>query len=485
MKHKKVVEQEGLSFDDVLLIPRRSSLATRKDARTNTQITKTINIAIPIVSSNMDTVTESRMAIAMARLGGLGIVHRFMSIEDEVSEVSKVKRTQSIIIEEPHTIGVNETVTAAQKTMKEWGISGLLVVGSRKGLSGIITSKDTLFIENPSEAKVSEVMTPRDRLVTAPRDIGIEAARKILEKHRIEKLPLTDSNGKLCGLITSKDIIAKKVLYPHASKDSRGRLLVGGAIGVKDDYLERAQALVEAGCDVLVLDVAHGHSDQVIAAIKKIKGKFDSDIQLIAGNVATYEGARELAQAGADSLKVGIGPGSICTTRVVTGCGVPQVTALIESGRITQEFGVPVISDGGIRTSGDLTKALAAGASAVMMGSMLAGTEESPGTTIIRNGVRYRICRGMASLGAAFGRAQRTGQEDLEDAHEIVAEGVEALVPYRGKCEEVIWQLIGGLKSGMSYCGAKNLKELQEVARFIKISRAAYFESLPHDVDRI
>lgn len=481
----KILGTEGLAFDDVLLVPQRTPLASRREAVTKTKLTPTIELNIPIISSNMDTVTESKMAISMARLGGIGIIHRFMSIEDEVREVEKVKRSESIVIDEPYTIGPHENVDRAFELIKQYGKSCLLVVDGKKKLLGLLSHRDTLFVENPATIKVKDVMKPRRSLVVSKPGVSPNEAKKILEKNRVEKLPLVDKNNQLRGLITAKDLIEKRSLYPQSVKDKKGRLIVGGAIGVKDDYLERAEALLKAQCDVLVLDIAHGWADQAIAAIRVIKKRFGKDTQLIAGNVATYEGARELARAGADALKVGVGPGSTCTTRIVTGSGVPQFTSVMDSARVTKEFGVPIIADGGIRNSGDLTKAMAAGASAVMIGSLLAGCEESPGATIVRDGIKYKVCRGMASLGAAFGRAKRTEANVDDDSFgQVVAEGVEALVPYRGSCSEAIQQLVGGLRSGMSYCGSRTIEELWKKAVFMRISTAALFESRPHDLEK-
>lgn len=479
----KLLKEEGLTFDDVLLVPQKTTLKSRRQAQTRTKLTKSLELNIPIISSNMDTVTESKMAIAMARLGGIGIIHRFMTIEDELREVQKVKRSESIVIEEPYTITPEKTVAEALSAMESVGVSSLVVVDQHKKVAGILTARDTKFVVSPARIKVAEAMTPKERLRTAKPGISAEEARKFLEKHKIEKLPLVNGHGELMGLITVKDIIEKKTLYPNAVKDAKGRLLAGAAVGVKGDYLERAQALLGAGCDVLVLDIAHGHADYAIEAIKKMKKILGGKAGLIAGNVATYEGARELARAGADAIKAGIGPGSICITRVVAGSGVPQLTCLMECSRVTRELGVPIISDGGIRSSGDVVKALAAGAATVMVGSRLAGTDESPGSTIVRDGIKYKVCRGMASLGAALGRAKRVG-EDLgdDDLGQVVAEGVEALVPYRGSCSEVIYQFVGGLRSGMSYCGSATIVELWRKSVFMRISYAAYIESRPHDL---
>ncbi|MBI4064222.1 MAG: IMP dehydrogenase [Elusimicrobia bacterium] len=481
----KLLEHEGLTFDDVLLVPQRTDLASRKQANTETDLTKTFKLQIPVISANMDTVTESAMAIAMARLGGIGIIHRYLSIEDEVRQVSKVKRSESIVIEEPYTVTADQTVEAALAVMKRFGIRGLPVIDRKKKLLGMLTFRDTLFVEAPARRKVKDVMTPRNKLVVGKKGASSEQAIKILEANRLEKLPLVNGNGTLAGLITVKDIIEKKTMYPKAIKDKSGHLAAGAAIGVKGDYLERAQELVKVGADVLVLDIAHGHASYAIEAIKKLKARLGSKVQIIAGNTATYEGTKDLAKAGADAVKVGVGPGATCTTRIVTGSGVPQLTAVMEAARAARETGVPIIADGGIRTSGDVTKAIAAGASTVMAGSLLAGTEESPGPTISRDGVKHKVIRGMASLGAALGRAERTGDEmEDDDIQGVVPEGVEALVPFRGTAAEVVNQLVGGFCSGMSYCGAKTIKEMWQKAVFLKISQAAYLESRPHDLEK-
>ncbi|MBI4668121.1 MAG: IMP dehydrogenase [Elusimicrobia bacterium] len=481
----RLSETEGLAYDDVLLVPQRTSLTSRKEAVISTMLTRNLGLQIPIVSANMDTVTEASMAIAVARLGGLGIVHRYMTISDEVYHVEKVKRSESIVIDSPYTVKPQDTIEEALGIMKRRGVRGLPVVDEKRVLVGILTFRDTLFVNFPAKVKVAEAMTAQPKLVAGKFGISPEDAKKIFEANRLEKLPLVDDQGRLCGLITVKDIIEKKILYPNSVKDKKGRLLAGAAIGVKGDFMERAEALVAAGADVLVLDIAHGHATYAIDAVKKLKAKFSGNVPIIAGNTATYEGTKELALAGADAVKVGVGPGATCTTRLVTGAGVPQFTAICDAARVTQELGVPIIADGGIRKSGDVVKALAAGASTVMIGTLLAGTEESPGPVINRGGVRYKVCRGMASLGAAFGRASRFGDElEDEDATQVVAEGVEALVPYRGSCAEIVNQLIGGLQSGMSYCGARTISELCNKAVFIKITQPAHIESRPHDLER-
>ena len=443
-------------------------------------LSRNITLNIPIISANMDTVTESGMAIALAREGGIGIIHRFMTIEDQVDEILKVKRSESVMIEQPYTIKPDLTVAEAKKVMAEFSVSGLLVEEGGK-LLGIITRRDITFEKN-NKLKVSELMT-KD-VITAKAGINIDQAKEILHNKRIEKLPVVDDKKHIVGLITSKDIL-KMEQYPYASKDRKGRLLVGAAVGVKGDYLERTEALLEAGADIIVVDIAHGHSENAINTVHMIKKAFPG-CELIAGNVATGEGSRDLIKAGVDAVKVGVGSGSICITRVVTGSGVPQLTAVIDSVKVARDYGIPIISDGGIRNSGDITKALAAGASSVMIGSLFGGTDESPGKTLVKNGKKYKMYRGMASFYASLGRKYReAGPQvvDSDDLNDYVPEGVEAMVPYNGSVVEIIRQMAGGLRSGLSYCGAKTITEMQKNAEFIKITSAGYIESQSHDVD--
>ncbi|MBI4057341.1 MAG: IMP dehydrogenase [Elusimicrobia bacterium] len=474
--------QEAFTFSDVLLIPQRSSISSRKDVDTRGRISKNIFLQVPIISSNMDTVTESTMAIAMARCGGLGLIHRYSTIQQETEEVIRVKRAESIVIDEPYTLSPDQTVAQAREMMAHHQVGGLLVVGAAKKLLGVLTTRDLMF-QNSSAKKVTELMSKQ--LITGKPGIDLETAEKLLQDHKVEKLPLVEKNGTLVGLITAKDL-RKRKLYPRASKDKKGRLLVGASVGVVGDYLERTAEILKAGADVVVVDVAHGHADHVMKAVETIKKKWPQS-EVVAGNVATYEGCRDLAAAGADGIRVGVGPGATCTTRIVTGSGVPQLSALLDTARITQEKDVPVIADGGIRDSGDITKALAAGASSVMLGQLLAGTEESPGWTVMKNGTKYKVYRGMASLAANLSRKQKErGEEDLgeEEVAQIVPEGVEAMVPYRGQVEEVVRQLVGGLRSGMSYCGSKNLEELWKKAKFARITPAGWFESKPHALEK-
>jgi IMP dehydrogenase len=474
--------KEGLTFDDVLLIPKRSPIISRSQTNLKTKLSRNITLNIPLVSANMDTVTESGMAIALAREGGIGIIHRFMTIEDQVDEVLKVKRSESVIIEQPYIIKPDMSVQDAENLMLQYGVSGLLVEENGKKLAGIITRRDITF-ETNHKSKISDLMSKN--VITAKEGTTIEQAKEILHNHRIEKLPVVDSNNRIVGLITSKDIL-KMDQFPHASKDKKGRLLVGAAVGVKGDYLERTEALLDAGSDAIVVDIAHGHSENAINTVRMIKKAFPN-CELIAGNVATREGTNDLIRAGVDAVKVGVGSGSICITRVITGSGVPQLTAIIESVKVAKEYGIPVISDGGIRTSGDATKAIAAGSSSVMIGSLFGGTDESPGKTMIKNGKKFKMYRGMASFYASLGRRYRERDPQVvdssDDLNDYVPEGVEAMVPYKGSVVEIIRQLVGGLRSGLSYCGAKTILEMHKSAEFIKMTSAGYMESQPHDVD--
>ena len=471
--------KEGLTFDDVLLVPKYSDITSRSQTNLSTKLSRNISINIPFVSANMDTVTESSMAVTMARAGGIGIIHRFLTIKEQANEVLKVKRAGSVIIENPYTINQDKTVQDAIDEAEEKEVSGLLVVDSNSKLVGIVTDRDLLFEKNTSHL-IKEVMT-KD-LITAKPGISLEEAKETLHNHRIEKLPLVDDSGIITGLITSKDITNIED-YPSASKDKKGRPLVGAAVGVKGDFLERTEALLDAGTDVLVVDIAHGHSENAISTVKNIKKAFP-DCELIAGNIATAQGAEDLIKAGVDAVKVGVGSGSICITRVITGSGVPQLTAVMDCAKIGRDHGIPIISDGGTRTSGDATKALAAGASSVMVGSMLGGTDESPGTVLTKNGKRFKVYRGMASLGASLGRkSKETGSLSFDDdLNDYVAEGVEAMVPYKGTVTDILKQLTGGVRSGLSYCGAHSIPQMQENAEFIKMSRAGFAESQPHDV---
>lgn len=468
---------EGLTFDDVLLVPQYSEVHPR-DTRTTTLLTNEIELNIPLISAAMDTVTESRMAIAMAREGGIGIIHKNMTIERQAAEVDRVKRSESGMILNPITLTPELPLRAAHQLMEQFSISGVPIVDGAGKLVGIITNRDLQF-ETDLDRPILEVMT-RESLVTAPVGTSLDQAEEILHRHRIEKLPVVDEEGMLRGLITVKDIF-KRRQYPNASKDAHGRLRVGAAIGASPRDLDRAAALIDAGVDVLVIDTAHGHSVGVLNALERTRERFP-DVQIIAGNVGTAEGARALVERGANAVKVGIGPGSICTTRVVTGVGVPQLTAIMEAVRGV-EGRVPVIADGGIRFSGDMVKALAAGAHTVMLGSLLAGTEESPGESFLLEGRRFKTVRGMGSLSAMeAGSADRYFQEDTSEARKFVPEGIEGRVPYKGPASDVIFQLVGGLRSGMGYCGCADVEELRTKARFTRITGGGLRESHPHNV---
>src|SRR5437764_5100799 len=482
---------EALTFDDVLLLPARSDVVPA-EANTQTQLTRNIRLSIPVLSAAMDTVTASHIAIALAQQGGLGIIHRNLTIEQQAEEVDKVKRSESGMIVDPVTMSPDDKVSDALEMMRKYKISGVPITKNKR-LVGILTNRDLRF-ENRFDVPISQVMT-KDNLITVPVGTTLESAEKILHKHRVEKLLVVDDTYSLKGLITVKDI-QKKLKYPSAAKDSHGRLRVGAAIGATGDYLERAEELVKELVDVLAIDSAHGHSGRVLEAVKVVKSKFP-EVDLIAGNVGTFDGACELARAGADAIKVGIGPGSICTTRVVTGAGVPQITAIAEAYRATKDAGVAIIADGGIKYSGDITKALAAGASAVMIGSMFAGTDESPGEMILYQGRTFKSYRGMGSLAAmAAGSSERYFQNSDGDASiampevgeqsnrlsKLVPEGIEGRVPYRGSVAMIVTQMAGGLKSGMGYCGTPTISDLQQKARFVRISSAGLRESHVHDV---
>ena len=467
---------EGLTFDDVLLVPGKSEILPR-ETNVNTYLTKKIKLNIPLMSAGMDTVTESRMAIAMAREGGIGIIHKNMSIEAQALEVDKVKRSEHGVITDPFYLSRNHSVSDALELMERYHISGVPITDENMKLVGIITNRDIRF-ETEVERPIDEVMT-KEHLITGKIDIGMDDALEILKKYKIEKLPLVDDDFKLTGLITIKDI-EKSIEYPHSAKDATGRLLAGAAVGVTEDMLDRIDALVKSKVDVVVLDTAHGHSKGVMEAVKRIKTEYP-ELQVIAGNVATYDATKDLIEAGADAVKVGIGPGSICTTRVVTGIGVPQITAIMECGRAGKEAGIPIIADGGIKYSGDITKAIAAGASVIMAGSLFAGTAESPGEEVLYEGRRFKEYRGMGSLAAMdAGSKDRYFQEDTK---KYVPEGVEGRIHFVGPIGDVVYQLVGGLKSGMGYVGAKDLEELYKRAKFMRITGASLIENHPHDIN--
>lgn len=470
-----------LTYDDVLLAPNYSSISSRSKIDLSSNITPKIKLNSPIISSNMDTVTEAPMAIAMARDGGLGIIHRFMTIEDQVKQVNQVKRSESIIIEEPYSLIENSLLKDAWILMNEKSVSSLMVVDSEYVLKGILTNRDIIFETDPN-ISISSLMTKE--VITAPDGISLEDAKTLLQRNRIEKLPIVDKKNRLKGLITSKDLTKSKT-WPNSTKDRKGRLVVGAAIGVKNNYLYRAEKLIEANCDIIVVDIAHGHTSIAIDTVKSLRKNFGSDASIIAGNVATGEGTAALISAGADGVKIGVGPGSICITRKVAGAGIPQLSALMDASNIANDENIPLIADGGIRYSGDIAKAIAAGASSVMLGSLLAGTTESPGVPVLRNGRQVKIIRGMASLGASLGRDTRTKGTFDEDLMSITPEGVEAIVPYRGSVHAVVKKLLGGLRSGMSYTGANNISEMWNLARFVRITNSGLLESGSHDVKEL
>lgn len=475
MDYSQKFTKKALSFDDVLLIPAMSSVLPG-EVDTSTYVTKRIKLNIPIISSGMDTVTEGRMAIAMAREGGMGVIHKNMSIDAQAAEVDKVKRSEHGIIVDPIFLSPDDTIRDALAIMEKYHISGVPITREGK-LVGILTNRDLRF-ETDFDQPIENVMT-KENLITAPVGTTMDEAIKILQKHRIEKLPLVDENFKLKGLITIKDI-QKARKYPNAAKDSKGRLIVAAAVGVTRDTMDRASALVDAGVDAIVVDTAHGHSKGVLETVRALKERFGGAVDIIAGNVATAEGTRALIEAGADCVKVGMGPGSICTTRVVAGIGIPQITAVFDCAQAAAEYGVPIIADGGIKYSGDITKAIGAGADAVMIGMLLAGTDEAPGDFEIYKGRSFKTYRGMGSIGA-----MKSGSQDRyfqEGQKKLVPEGIEGRVPYKGSVSDTIFQLVGGLRAGMGYCGAPTIKDLKENAKFVIVTGAGMRESHPHDV---
>jgi IMP dehydrogenase len=471
--------KEGLTFDDVLLVPAESGVLP-DEVSTRSRFTRGIELAIPVCSAAMDTVTEARMAIALAREGGIGVIHRNLSIEEQVAEVDKVKRSESGMIVEPVTLGPHDRVADALELMRNYHISGIPITDEAGRLVGILTNRDLRF-ETDVEQPIANLMTS-EALVTVPMGTTLDEAREVLRTHRIEKLPVVDGDGFLKGLITVKDI-QKKIQYPLATKDEQGRLRVAAAVGVGPDALERAAALVEEEVDVLVVDTSHGHSQMVVDTVRRIKERFDAEV--IAGNIGTYEATEALCEAGADAVKAGVGPGSICTTRVVAGVGVPQVTAIHDCVQAAARYGVPVIADGGIQQSGDIAKAIAAGAESVMLGSLLAGTDESPGEVVVSQGEYYKEYRGMGSIGAMKARSyskDRYFQGERNDIAKLVPEGIEGRVPYKGPLTNIVYQLVGGLRQAMGYCGAATIDELRTGARFVRMTSAGLRESHPHDV---
>src|SRR5215217_6021090 len=475
----KILPDVALTYDDVLLVPQNSDVDSRRVLSTKTCISKKITLQIPIVSANMDVVTESEMAITMAREGGIGMIHRFMTIAEQARQIQRVKKAESFIVDKPITMTESHTVGDVKRVVDETGTGGILILDKNEKLIGIISTRDLLF-EVDDNKPVVEIMS-RPVHSAAP-DTSLKEAERLLHEYRIEKLPLVDHDGKVAGLVTLKDIM-KITQFPRATKDGRGRLAVGAAVGVRDMEMRRVEAVLQAGADCIVVDIAHGDSHLELDMIRNIR-KHHPEAQIVAGNIATADGTKRLIDAGADSVKVGVGPGSICVTRLVAGSGVPQLTAVIECSEAAREYGVPIIADGGIRQPGDVAKAVAAGAQTVMIGSMLAGTDESPGMIMTRRGHRYKASRGMASLEANIKRNKREGndltQDEIED---YVAEGVEAAVPYRGKAREVLTQLVGGLQSGMSYSGVHSVEELQQQAVFVRMTGAGLKESGPHDVE--
>lgn len=475
----KILQDTALTYDDVLLVPQYSDVDSRRKLSIQTRLTKEITLQIPIVSANMDVVTESEMAIAMARAGGIGIIHRFLSIEEQSRQIQRVKKAESFIVDNPIMMNTAHTVGDLKKIVDETGTGGILILNGDEKLVGIVTTRDLLF-ENNDSKPLTEIM--QKKVVTGPAQISLKDAEKLLHENRIEKLPLVDEKGRVAGLVTLKDIM-KITQYPKATKDSRGRLIVGAAVGVRDKEMHRVEAALQAGADCIVVDIAHGDSNLEIEMIQNIRKNFPS-AQIIGGNVATGDGTKRLIDAGADAIKVGVGPGSICITRMVAGSGVPQLSAVIECADAARDAGIPIIADGGIRQPGDVAKAIAAGAQTVMIGSMLAGTDESPGMVMTRRGHRYKASRGMASREANIDRNRKEGNDlSQEEIEEYVAEGVEAAVPYRGKAREVLTQLVGGLQSGMSYSGAHDVEDFQKKAIFVRMTGAGLRESGPHDVE--
>lgn len=470
---------EGLTYDDVLLIPQRSYIDHRSDVSTKTKLTRNISLNIPFISANMDTVTEADMAIALAHEGGIGIIHRFMTVEEEVEQVNRVKREVGFILGNPYTVTPDTPIKKVIDRAKKLDVNGFVVVDDKGKLVGLLSRRDYSF-QNENNKLARDLMTPLKKLITGKVGIKISEAEKIFSRHKIEKLPLVGKSGELRGLITARSIRSFE-RASLSSRDRNGRYLVGAAVGVVKDYMERAEALVAAGCDVLVVDVAHGHNDVAMRAISSLRKKF-KNVDLIGGNVATAQGVRDLIEMGVDAVKVGIGPGGLCTTRIVAGVGVPQFTAVSECSAVARKKGVPVIADGGTNYPGDMTKALAAGASTCMLAGWFAGTDESPGGIIMRKGMKFKVHRGSASFLATADRKIELENHNEKQLNTIVAEGVEAMIPYKGKVSDVVYQLVGALRSGMSYCNAKTISELWKNARFTKITEAGFRESKSHNV---
>lgn len=469
-----------MSFDDVLLVPQKSDISSRSLVKTTTSLTRNIKLNLPFVSANMDTVTEGEMATTMAMAGGIGIIHRFLTIEEQVAEVAKVKRHDGFSIDQPRTLLATDPLEKVLSLVEYYGSTGFVVVDEKKHVLGMLSKRDFLF-EKDNSTLVGKLMTPREKLIVGAPNTTAGKAREIFKKYKVEKLPVVDKNWRLLGLITSRAVLNEE-RFPNSSRDGRGRLLVGAAIGVKEAEKDRAKELVLSGADVIVVDIAHGHAQLVTEMTRYIKKKFS--VEVVAGNVATPGGVRDLAKAGADAVKVGIGPGAVCTTRIVAGSGYPQLSAISNCVKEARKFKIPVIADGGIRNSGDVAKAIGAGADTVMVGTLLVGTEESPGTVVVRNAKKYKVAWGMASLGANLSRKIKDGKV-IDDLREYVAEGVEAMVPFRGKTEEILSQLLSGLRSGMSYTGAGNISEMHRKAKFVQVTQAGQRESGAHDVEVI
>lgn len=482
----------GLAYDDVLLTPKKSRIRSRSEVDTKTKLSRNISLAIPFISSNVDTVTESAMAITMAKLGGLGIIHRFMTIERHVEEVMRVKRSEGFIMGTPFTLSPGHTVGEARRRMKKHQVTSAIIVDEHQKVLGLVSERDTWFLTDDTKL-MKNVMTPRDKLITADVSVTLKEAREIFRKHKVEKLPLLLKDGTLGGLITSRTVLNEDI-YPQATKDGKGRLMVGAAVGVVGDYLERAEALIKAKVDAIVVDIAHVHSVHGLSAVKKLR-RLCQTVDLIGGNIATPEAARDLIALGVDGVKVGIGPGGICITRMVAGVGVPQLSAILSCAKVTQKAHVPLIADGGTNYPGDMTKALAAGASTVMITGWLAGTDESPGSIILRKGQKYKVHRGAASFTAVASRIlagvsgqmrKEMAEADIEkELEEIVPEGVESFVPYKGPVKDVIHQLVGAVKSGMSYCNAATIAQLWKNAQFTQITTAGFRESTQHNVEEM
>ncbi len=480
---KQIDYPMGLTYDDVLLVPKRSRVAHRSDVSTKTNLTADIELNVPFVSANMDTVTESGMAISLAHCGGIGFIHRFMTIDKQVHEVKRVKRHEGFILYKPYTLSPSATLEKVNEEIKINKVESFIIVNEREQVVGILTRRDTLFVDNP-DTYAYQLMTPFEKLIYAAPNISMDKAKELLKKHKIEKLPLIDDKRQLKGLITSRSL-EHFTNYSLSTKDKYGRLRVGAAIGAVGDYLDRAKALINAGVDVLVIDVAHGHNEVALKAVSKVRKTF-KDISIVGGNVATADAVRDLIKLGVDAIKVGIGPGGLCTTRIVAGVGVPQFSAVVECSQLAQKYKIPIIADGGTNFPGDIPKALAAGASVCMLAGWFAGTDEAPGGIILKNGLKYKAHRGAASFLAVADRKMASNEiTNVDQLNTVVAEGVEALIPYKGKVSDVVYQLLGALRSGMSYCNARTIAELHKNAQFVRITEAGFRESKSHNVKEL